>query len=251
MAAGLDAVAAGLEAVDLHALVLEERGEQADGVGAAADARRDGVREDAVLLEALGARLVADAAAEVADHARERVRPGRGAEEVGGVVDAGDPVAQRLVDRVLQRGAAGLDRDDLGAEELHAGDVERLAPGVDGSHVDGAVEVEPRGRGGAGDAVLAGTGLGDHPGLAHPLGQQGLAEDVADLVGPGVVEVLALEQHARTDEVGEPLGVVEPARACRRSRAAPARRWRRRTRRPSPRARRRSARPARRRGPRA
>ena len=157
-----------------------------------------------------GARLVADAAAEVADHARERVRPGGGAEEVGGVVDAGDPVAQRLVDRVLERRAAGLDGDHLGAEQLHPGDVERLAAGVDGAHVDGAVEVEVGSRGRARDAVLAGAGLGDHAGLAHPLGEQRLAHHVADLVGAGVVEVLALEQHAGADLL---------RRAARRGRA--------------------------------
>ena len=108
--AGLEAVAAGLEAVDRDVRVVEERGEQADRVRAAADAGGDRVRQPAVLLEALGARLVADAAAEVADHARERVRAGGGAEEVRRVVDARDPVAQRLVDRVLEGGAAGVDR---------------------------------------------------------------------------------------------------------------------------------------------
>ena len=136
---------------------------------------------------------------QVAHHARERVRAGRRAEEVGGVVDTGHPVAQRLVDRVLERGAAGGDRHDLGAEQLHPGDVQRLALGVDLAHVDGAVEAEVRRRGGRGHAVLAGAGLGDHPRLAHPLGQQGLAEHVADLVGAGVVEVLALEQERRAD----------------------------------------------------
>ena len=79
------------------------------------------------------------------------------------MVDAGDPVAQRLVDRVLEGGAAGVDRDHLGAEQLHPGDVERLALGVDLAHVDGAVEAEVGRRGGRGDAVLAGAGLGDHP----------------------------------------------------------------------------------------
>jgi hypothetical protein len=40
--------------------------------------------------------------------------------------------------------------------------------------------------------VLAGTGLGDEAVLAHPLGQERLAEDVVDLVRPGVGKVLAL-----------------------------------------------------------
>ena len=92
-----------------------------------------------------------------------------------------------------------VDRDHLGAEQLHAGDVERLPLGVDLAHVDDAVEAEVRRRGGRRDAVLAGAGLGDHPGLAHPLGEQRLAEHVADLVGAGVVEVLALEQDPGAD----------------------------------------------------
>jgi len=45
--------------------------------------------------------------------------------------------------------------------------------------------------------VLAGSGLGDHPLLAHAPHQQPLAHDVVDLVGPGVVEILALEEDPR------------------------------------------------------
>ena len=172
VAPGLDPVAAGLEAVDRDVAVVEERGEEPDRVGAAADAGGDRVGQPAGKLEALGARLVADAAREVAHHARERVRAGSGAEEVGRVVDAGDPVAQRLVDGVLEGGAAGVDRDHLGAEQLHPGHVEGLALDVDGAHVDRAVEAEVRRGGGAGDAVLtkrmgkqrviAETGAGQH-----------------------------------------------------------------------------------------
>ncbi len=92
--------------------------------------------------------------------------------------------------------------DDLGAEDLHPGDVEGLALGVDPAHVDAALQAHEGGRGGRGDAVLAGAGLGDDPGLAHPLGEQRLGEDVVDLVRAGVVEVLALEDDARPTGVG-------------------------------------------------
>src|SRR5690606_31337112 len=84
-----------------------------------------------------------------------------------------------------------------GAEQLHPGHVERLALAVDGAHVDDALQAEQRGGGGGGHAVLAGAGLGDDALLAQPLGQQRLAQHVVDLVGAGVGEVLALEQHAR------------------------------------------------------
>ena len=103
----------------------------------------------------------------------------------------------RLVDRVLEGRAAVADGDDLGAEQPHPGDVERLPPGVLLAHVDDALEAEQRRGRRGGDAVLAGAGLGDDPGLAHPLGQQRLAEHVVDLVRAGVVEVLALEQDPR------------------------------------------------------
>ena len=55
------------------------------------------------------ARLAADHRLELAHHQRIRMRAERRAEQVVGVVDVGDPVAHRLVDRVLQRPAAGVD----------------------------------------------------------------------------------------------------------------------------------------------
>ena len=84
--------------------------------------------------------------------------------------------------------------DHLGAQQLHAVHVERLAPLVLGAHVDPAPQPEQGGRGGHRDAVLPGAGLGDHPHLAHPPGEQALADRVVDLVRAGVAEVLALEE---------------------------------------------------------
>ncbi len=53
--------------------------------------------------------------------------------------------------------------------------------------------------------MLAGARLGDDAGLAETLGEQCLAEHVVDLVRAGVVEVLALEEHAGAAGVlGEP-----------------------------------------------
>ena len=82
-------------------------------------------------------------------------------------------------------------------EQPHPRDVQRLAPGVDLAHVDDALEAEQRAGRGRRDAVLARAGLGDHPRLAHQLGEQRLAEHIVDLVRAGVVEVFALEQDPR------------------------------------------------------
>ena len=115
----------------------------------------------------LRARFVADDALELAHHPRERVRTHRRAEAVVRRLDAATHAAHRFVDRVLQRRAPRLHRHDLGAEQLHAPHVERLALDVDRAHVDRAVEPEQRGGGRGRDAVLAGAGLGDHALLAH------------------------------------------------------------------------------------
>ncbi len=53
--------------------------------------------------------------------------------------------------------------------------------------------------------MLSGAGLGDDAGLAHPLGEQRLPQHIVDLVGTGVVEVLALEEDPGAARVfGEP-----------------------------------------------
>ena len=214
--ARLDAVAGRLDDRQPDRRLADEPGEQADRVRAATDAGDREVRQPALDRDELGRRLVADPALEVADDRRVRVRPHRRAQDVVRRLDVGDPVAHRLVDRVLERRRAGRDRADLGAERAHPQHVRALALDVLGAHVDDARQVEQRaGRRGR-DAVLAGAGLGDDPGLAEPPRQQRLAERVVDLVGPGVGEVLALEVEPEAGDRGG-------ARA-RPGRAAPPRR---------------------------
>ena len=173
---------------------------------------RIGAAEDRA---ALRARLVADDALELAHHPRVRVRPDDRTDAVVRGLDRRDPVAQRLVDRVLERRAARLDGDDLRAEQLHPPDVERLALDVDRAHEHHAVEPEQRGRGRRRHAVLARARLGDDAPLVHLAGQQRLPEHVVDLVRAGVGEVLALEEHPHTEPVGEPGALGDRGRAAR------------------------------------
>ena len=198
VAAGVDAVAAGLEAVELHRGVIQETVEEADGVGTAADAGSHGVGQASGLGDDLLAGLLADDLVEVADHGGERVSAGDGAQQVVGVVHVGDPVAQGLVDGVLERLRACRHRDDGGTEQPHARHVQRLPAGVLRAHVDHAFQAHEGSCGGRGNAVLARSGLGDDAGLAHALGQQCLAQHVVDLVAAGVVQVLALEEDTHS-----------------------------------------------------
>ena len=215
----LSGPAAGLDADHAH-VVLEERVEEPDRVRAAADAGDEEVRQRARRREHLLARLLADHRLEVADHRRERVRAEGGAEQVVRRAHVRHPVAHRLVDRVLERARAGGDAPHLGAEEAHARDVRGLALHVLGAHVDDAVEAEEGADGGSGDAVLARARLGDDALLAHPLHEQRLAERVVDLVGAGVAQVLALEEDAAAEALGQAARRGRAASAARRSRAA-------------------------------
>ena len=187
--------------------------EQPHRVRAAADRRHQRVRQPAFLGQDLLPGLGADHRLEVAHHGRVGMRPRDRADDVERVVRVADPVAQGLVQRVLQRARARAHRPHLGAQQPHAEHVGLLPLDVALAHVDDAFQAEPGGHGRRGDAMLPGAGLGDDPLLAHPPRQHHLAEHVVDLVRAGVVELVALEVDLGPAEVvGQPLGEVERRR---------------------------------------
>ena len=143
-------------------------------------------------LVALGAGLVTDDALQLTDDVRKRMGPDDRPDAVMRRLDRRHPVAQRLVYGVFECPAPRFDGAHLCAEQLHPEDVERLALDVDGAHIDHAFEPQKGSGGGGGNAMLTGSGLRDEAALSHALGEQRLAEDVVDLVGPGMGEVLAL-----------------------------------------------------------
>ncbi len=168
--------------------------EQADGVRAAADAGHGRVRQSAHLIKNLRSRLHTDDALKIADHHRKGVRSSGRTEAVIGVVRVGYPVTHRVVYRVLQGFRPRFHRHHGRSQQPHPRDIEGLPCGVDRAHVDHAFQAQQRACGGGGNTVLPGTGLGDHTGLAHLLGQQNLTENIVDLVRTSVVQVFSFEK---------------------------------------------------------
>ena len=216
--AGLHPGAARLDSVQRDVRVVQERVEQPHRVRASSDAGDAGVGQAALQIEHLRAGLAPDHGVEVAHHHRIGMRARHRADDVVRVVDVAHPVAHRLVERILEGPGAGHHRDHLGAQELHAEHVGRLAFDVLRAHVDDALQAEPRGDGRRRHAVLAGPGLGDDAGLAHALREQCLAHGVVHLVRPGMVQVFPLEVHARAADLPRPaMGTVQAATVCPRS----------------------------------
>ena len=129
------------------------------------------------------------------------MRTRRGAYDVERVVAVGDPVAQGLVHRVLQRRASLGDGVHRRAEHAHASDVRRLAVHVYRAHVYLAGHSEERGDCRGRDAVHSRARLRDESALAHALREQGLSDGVVHLVRAGVVEVLSLQDYRRAAEL--------------------------------------------------
>ena len=127
-----------------------------------------------------------------------------------GGTDVGHPVAHCFVDSLLEGGLSRGHPHDLGAQKAHPRHVERLAFHVHRAHIDDAFHPRACAHRGGGNAMLAGTGLGDDPALAHPAREKNLPQGVVDLVGPGVKEILAFEVDFGTAQfAGEALSKVK------------------------------------------
>ena len=214
MIAQLVALSKRLHAVQVDRRI-EERHERTDGVAAAAYARADRVRLKTGHLLKLVAHLLTDDHLEIADHQRERMRAEHAADAVDGVLILASVRVKRGVNRFLERLEAMGNRNDLRAENLHAGDVGRLLGDVNLAHVDLAFQTEECRRRRQRNAVLACAGFRDELLLAHVLGEQALAHTVVELVRAGMVEVLALEVDLRAaDLAGQALAVVDRSRSA-------------------------------------
>src|SRR5580704_3021831 len=214
MLAAVETAARGLHADKTH-IVVEERREHADGIAPTAHTRHYDRGQPSQPGQHLGARLVADDLLKPAHQRRVRVRPDGAADDVVGVANVGHPVPDRLVGRVLERCRTAVHGHDLGPEQTHLVNVQRLPAHVLATHVDDALEPQGGTRRRRRDSMLTRPGLGDDPALAHAQREQHLADGVVQLVRAGVEQVLPLQPDLRTGA-----GIAEPASVGHRSRTA-------------------------------
>lgn len=200
---------------DFHGKVLHKGIKETDGIRPAPNRRHHIIREPAFFLQDLGSGFPADDRLKMADHQGVGMGPHRRPKQVKAVGVPGE-IHECLVHRFFQRAVPGRGGDDLGPEQLHAEDVERLALHIQFAHKNQTFQSHERRGGGGGHSVLPGPGFGDDLLLPEAFRQQDLAQGVVDLVGSGVVQVFPLEvdlgsAHLVRQSLGEIQG-IGPAR---------------------------------------
>ena len=109
MPAGFDTLAGRLDRDQSDAWLADEPTEKANGIRSATHAGGHDVRQAPFDARHLGGGLVADYALEIAHDGWVWVRPHRGSKDVVAVTNVGDPIAYRVIDRVLERRRARFD----------------------------------------------------------------------------------------------------------------------------------------------
>ena len=104
-----------------------------------------------------------------------------------------DPITHGLVNRFLQCGLTGRDRNHLRAEKFHSLDIQGLTLHIDGAHVDDALATEPGRNRCRGNAVLTRASFGNDSPFAHPLGEQNLTKRVVNFMRAGMKQILPFE----------------------------------------------------------
>ena len=160
MIAQIGTFAERFDAVDVYGIV-EVSCERSGSVGTAADTGADSIGKMSGHFKELLAGFFADAELEVAHHQREGVGTGGGTDAVDGIFIIFCVGFKSGIDRFFQSLLAVADRDDLGTEDLHAGNIGSLFGNVDFAHVDFTFQSEIGGGSCQCDTVLTGTGFSD------------------------------------------------------------------------------------------
>ena len=135
---------------------------------------------------------------EFANHCGEGVRTGRGSQQVVRGLKGCCPVAQGLVNGILEGSAARGHGDNSCTHELHALDVWSLSNNIDRAHVDRAFQTQKRTHHCGCGPVLASSGFSDDARLSHALSQQSLSQNLITLVRASVDQILTLEEDPST-----------------------------------------------------
>ncbi len=97
--------------------------EDSHSIGTSADTRDDGVRESAFCIDNLCFEFLSDDGLEVSDHHGVGVWPCDGSDDIEGVVDMSNPIAECFIEGVFEGSGTSFYGFDLGSEELHTHDV--------------------------------------------------------------------------------------------------------------------------------
>ena len=140
---------------------------QADSIRPTSDAREQCVRQFSGLRKNLLTRFTPNHALKFAHHKRIGMRTQGATEQVIGVVNVCDPVAQSFIDGVLQCAGSRVHSHHFGPQQSHSENIELLPAHIFRAHVNHALKTEQCADGCGRDSMLARASLGDHALFAH------------------------------------------------------------------------------------
>ena len=165
------AITAGFCAYQPDRLVFDEGMENPDSVTATADTGYDAIRQATELLDMLFPCFAADNGLKVPYYQGIWVLSNRGTEKIVSGFNISNPIAYRLIYRILERSCAAGDWPHLRTEQFHPEHIQRLTMYIFLAHIDYALESEQSTNGSGGNTVLSCASLGNDPALAHSSGQ--------------------------------------------------------------------------------
>ena len=193
MTTGRQSFTRGFDTDQLDGVIADERVKDAHRIGPASYTCDYCCRQLLLRFQNLLSRLGADDRLEIAHHARVRVWPDYGTDDVVRISHARDPIAHRLVGRILEGAASRSDLSHLSTEQIHPIHIQRLSARILFAHVNDAFKAKKGANSCGRDTVLSCACFGDDTALAHAQGEQYLTERVIDLVRTCVIQILSLE----------------------------------------------------------
>jgi hypothetical protein len=207
MLAGLGRSSQGLDAVQRHTRIVEKSGVNAHCVRSSGHARHDMIGQSPVIhRHELLPGLLPDNRLKVANDQRKRMRADCGAYRIEGMSILPHIGVVRGIACFLEGRLTLPDGNHRCPENLHAADVGTGFLKIDFSDVHLAFKAEMGGGRGKRDPVLACTRFRDQPSLAHVPCEQSETDAVIELVGAGVVQVLALDEKRRAADLSGKIG---------------------------------------------
>ncbi len=183
---------------EFNMLIIHKSTKDSNRIRPATHTRNDRIRQTPHFHHYLFTCFRPDHRLKLTHHRRVRVRSQRRTEQIMRIAHIRHPIADRFIDRILQRLRARSHWSHFRTEQLHAKHVRFLSRNIHHTHIHYTFESKQRRHRRRRDSMLPRARLCHNAPLPHPLHEQRLPQRVVDLMRARVRQVFALQIDLRT-----------------------------------------------------